>query len=117
AEVPGKGTRQLMVYRSYWGIHAVDIKSGSLMWDADCPWSLEKMYTEPRTQQAIDTWKQQGYNPIGRLNIAFENSVIGGLATDGQRVYARADLPVPPLVQHVNQRGQPMQVAGSPRAN
>src|SRR5262249_15044892 len=65
AEVPGKGTRQLMVYRSYWGIHAVDIKTGLMMWDADCPWSLEKMYTEPRTQQAIDNWKQQ-YNPIGR---------------------------------------------------
>ena len=106
AEVPGKGTRQLMVYRSYWGIHAVDIKTGLMMWDADCPWSLEKMYTEPRTQQAIDNWKQQ-YNPIGRLNVAFENSVTGALATDGQRVYAVDDLPVPPFVQNFNQFGQP----------
>src|SRR5205823_1804290 len=26
AEVPTKGSKQLMVYRSHWGIHAVDIK-------------------------------------------------------------------------------------------
>ncbi|HMF14909.1 MAG TPA: PQQ-binding-like beta-propeller repeat protein, partial [Gemmataceae bacterium] len=96
-DVPGKGTRQLMVYRSYWGIHAVDIKTGLLMWDADCKWSLEKMYSEGRTVQAIDQWKTL-YTQIARQNVILENSIVGGLTTDGQRVYTVDDLPVPPYV-------------------
>jgi outer membrane protein assembly factor BamB len=108
ADVPGRGTRQLMLYRSHWGIHAVDIKDGRLLWDADCPWSLEKMYQEPRTLQAIDNWKQQ-YKQLGRMSIALENSVIGTLSTDGQRVYCVDDLPVPPYMAHLyNQWGGQM---------
>jgi outer membrane protein assembly factor BamB len=117
AEVPGKGTRQLMVYRSHWGIHAVDIKTGLLMWDADCKWSLEQMYKEPRTIQAIDNWKQQ-YNQIARPNAIVENSVIGSLSTDGQRVYTVDDLPVPPYVAHMyNQFGGVPQFPWGPEVN
>jgi outer membrane protein assembly factor BamB len=114
AEVPGKGTRQLMLYRSHWGIHAVDIKTGLMLWDADCPWSLEKMYMEPRTLQAVDNWKQQ-YQNLGRLSIAIENSVIGTLATDGQRVYCVDDLPMPPYMAHLYNQwgGQPQMPWGS----
>src|SRR5262249_13995521 len=97
AEVPTKGSKQLMVYRSHWGIHAVDIKSGKLEWDADCKWSLEQMYKEPRIVQAIDNWRQQ-YQQIAKPYVVLENSIIGSLTTDGQRVYTVDDLPVPPYV-------------------
>jgi tetratricopeptide (TPR) repeat protein len=100
ANIPGKGARQLMIYRSHWGIHAVDINAGLLMWDADMKWSLEQMYKEPRTIQAIDNWKQ-GYQLIGRPNIVLENSVIGSLTSDGRLVYAVDDLPVPPVLGHL----------------
>jgi outer membrane protein assembly factor BamB len=116
AEVPGKGPRQLMVYRSHWGIHAVDIKTGLMMWDADCPGSLEKMYAEPVTLQAIDQWRQ-AYHNIGRLNVAFENSVIGSLATDGQRVFSVDDLPVPPHLVNFNQWGGPPQFPWGAQVN
>jgi outer membrane protein assembly factor BamB len=95
AEVPRKGRSRLAIYRSNWGIHAVDVKTGLMMWDADCPWSLEKMYQEPRTLQAIDNWKQQ-YQNLGMLHVVLENSIIGSLTADGQRVYTVDDLPVPP---------------------
>src|SRR5262249_2207565 len=100
ATVPGKGQKPLAIYRSHWGIHALDIKTGLMMWDADCPWGLEKMYMEPRTQQAIDNWRQQ-YQALGRLDVVLENSVIGSLTTDGERVYAVDDLPVPPCLGEV----------------
>jgi outer membrane protein assembly factor BamB len=116
AEVPGKGPRQLMVYRSHWGIHAVDIKTGLMMWDADCPGSLEKMYAEPVTMQAIDNWRQQ-YHNIGRLNVAFENSVIGSLATDGRLVFSVDDLPVPPYLANFNQWGQQPQFPWGAQVN
>jgi tetratricopeptide (TPR) repeat protein len=99
ADVPGKGRKQLVLYRSHWGLHAVDVKTGLMMWDADCPWSLEKMYQEPRTLQAIDNWKQQ-YQATGMSHVVLENSIIGSLSTDGQRVYTVDDLPVPPYLGH-----------------
>jgi outer membrane protein assembly factor BamB len=117
AEVPGKGSRQLMVYRSHWGIHAVDIKTGLLMWDADCKWSLEEMFKEPRKVQAIDNWRQQ-YIQVARPNAVVENSVIGSLSTDGQRVYSVDDLPVPPYVAHMyNQFGGVPQFPWGPEVN
>jgi tetratricopeptide (TPR) repeat protein len=94
--VPGKGHKSLVLYRSHWGIQAVDVKTGRLMWDADCKWSLEAMYEAPRTHQAIENWKQQ-YNQIARQNIVLENSVIGSLSTDGRLIYTVDDFPVPPL--------------------
>jgi hypothetical protein len=97
ADVPRKGRVQLAIYRSHWGIHAVDVKTGLMLWDADCPRSLEKMYTEPRTQQAIENWKQQ-YQAIGLLHVVLENSVIGSLTSDGERIYVVDDLPVPPFL-------------------
>src|SRR5262249_696043 len=71
-----------------------------LMWDADCKWSLEQMYAENRIVQAIDNWKQM-YAQIMRQNVVLENSIVGALSTDGQRVYTVDDLPVPPYVAHM----------------
>jgi outer membrane protein assembly factor BamB len=95
ADVPGKGRKRLVFYRSHWGLHAVDVKTGLMMWDADYPWSLEKMYMEPRTIQAVENWLQD-YLKLGRLNVVLENSLIGSLTTDGRLVYSIDDLPVPP---------------------
>jgi outer membrane protein assembly factor BamB len=50
--------------------------------------------------QAIDNWKQQ-YQNLGMLHVVLENSIIGSLTSDGQRVYTVDDLPVPPYVANV----------------
>src|SRR5262249_49402504 len=59
--------------------------------------SLEQMYHEPRLIQAIDNWRQQ-YQAIAKPYVVLENSIVGSLTTDGQRVYTVDDLPVPPYV-------------------
>jgi outer membrane protein assembly factor BamB len=95
ADVPAKGNTPLVVYRDHWGLRAVNVKSGELAWDADCKWSLEQMYNDPRMVQGIDDWLHQ-YRRIGRPHILLEISVIGSLSTDGHHFYAVDDLPVPP---------------------
>jgi outer membrane protein assembly factor BamB len=99
ANVPDKGPTPFMIYRSHSGIHAVNIKTGKLEWEADMDWSLERMFAETQTVQGISQW-QQMYRQMAWPNIVLENSVVGSLASDGQRVYCIDDLAVPPYVQN-----------------
>jgi outer membrane protein assembly factor BamB/tetratricopeptide (TPR) repeat protein len=102
AEVSGKKGKvrtQLLIYRSYFGVHAVEMKSGKLIWEAESEWGLERMYKENTKVQAIQQWLAWAQNQVNRPGIVLENSVLGSLSTDGQRVYAVEDLAVPPFVQ------------------
>jgi outer membrane protein assembly factor BamB len=115
AEIPdkeGKVRVPLLVYRSYSGIHAVNMKSGKLVWESESEWSLEAMYKAADKSQAISQWVNM-FNQAQRPATVLENSVLGSLSTDGQRVYAVDDVAVPPFVQQVfNGWGQPPQPAG-----
>lgn len=87
----------LLVYRSYWGIHAVEMKSGKLEWEARSDWGLETALKENRKEQAITQWLTQYVNSnLNRPGIVFENSSMGTFSSDGKYLFAVEDLAVPP---------------------
>jgi outer membrane protein assembly factor BamB len=89
----------LLVYRSYLGLHAVNVKTGEVEWASPSNWSVERMLQDSRNQknQALTTWMQfYGGGQNLRPSIPFENSTIGALSTDNTLVYAVEDLAVPP---------------------
>jgi outer membrane protein assembly factor BamB len=96
------GKRQpLLIFRSYWGIHAVHMKTGKLAWDSPSSWSLDRTLargSDARKIQAMTNWLNYYVNQQVRPQIIFENSVLGALSTDSNFVYAVEDLAVPPNV-------------------
>src|SRR5438105_301834 len=104
-----------LIYRSYAGIHAVDIKTGELLWDSiPLAGSLDAL-AELSKRNDVATWFTQ-YLAGTYQNIVFENSTVGTLSTDGSRVYAVDDLAVPPYPGYQNfpafGPGGGMQVSG-----
>lgn len=86
-----------LIYRSYWGIHAVDLhKEGKLVWEMPSFWSMDHMLTKNNKTAAITQWINM-YNQMGRQNVFYENSNVGTLSTDNTRVYCVEDLAVPPV--------------------
>ncbi len=93
--------KPLLVYRSNWGIHAVNMRTGTLDWETPSKWSLDGMATQTDGRgHALQSWigfyLQQGQLVGARPSIVFENSTVGTLSTDGNYVYAVEDLQVPP---------------------
>ncbi len=84
-----------VIYRSYFGIHAVDIKTGTLCWDSRALVSLEQLVSDANNKQQVGEWFNL-YMQGSAQNILFENSTIGSLSTDNTRVYAVDDLALPP---------------------
>ncbi len=102
-----KGEKQtpLIIYRTYSGVHAVDVKNGKIVWESPSKYSLEGLL-ETKTMSAVTNWLNTyvntPQNPGQRPTIIFENSVIGSLSTDNEYVYAVEDLAVPPPPQFQN---------------
>ena len=87
----------LLVYRSYWGIHAVQMKTGKLEWEARSDWALETALKDNRKEQAISNWLNSYVNnQFNRPGIVFENSSMGTFSSDGKYLFAVEDLAVPP---------------------
>jgi tetratricopeptide (TPR) repeat protein len=89
----------LLIYRSYWGLHAVNVKSGKLEWKTPFSWSLDRMLdknAEARRIQAANQWLANYVDQNQRPQMVFENSTLGTLSTDNTFVYAVDDLAVPP---------------------
>jgi outer membrane protein assembly factor BamB len=84
-----------VIYRSYWGIHALDIKTGELAWDSSTLASLNALLEDTNKKNDISNWIQ-AYKTGSNQNLIFENSVVGTLSTDNVRVYAVDDLGLPP---------------------
>jgi outer membrane protein assembly factor BamB len=91
----GRGRTPLAIFRSHWGIHAVDVMSGRLMWTQELRWGLDTMFSDARTMWAIRQWKQR-YEQRGLPNIVLENTLIGTLSSDDRRIYCVDDFAVPP---------------------
>jgi outer membrane protein assembly factor BamB/tetratricopeptide (TPR) repeat protein len=94
----------LLIFKNYWGVQAVNMKTGKLEWNSPSSWSLERMLdkkAEPRKVQAINNWLQFYVEQNQRPAILFENSTVGTLSTDNQFVYAVEDFAVPPPQQNV----------------
>jgi outer membrane protein assembly factor BamB len=86
--------RQTILFRSHWGIHAVDPSNGKLRWESYSNWSADRMVKEATKQAAITDWVKGWLNR--RPEALFENSVVGGLSTDGRMVFAVEDFGVGP---------------------
>ena len=89
-----KETLPLVIYRSHYGIHAVDLRSGKLFWESPSFGSFDKIVEEPNKKFQFDQWLPlyQQTSP----NLLFENSTIGTLSADNARVYSVDDLVLPP---------------------
>lgn len=91
---------QLLFYRSHWGIHAFNVKTGDLEWKNPSAWSLDTMASKPNKQPAINNWVLSYMNTLQKPNLVFENTTLGTLSSDGVNLYAIEDLAVsPPMPQ------------------
>jgi outer membrane protein assembly factor BamB len=83
-----------LYYRSYGGVHAVDLRTGKETWEAPSAWSADRLANDPRHGSYFGTWVEsyRDFSP----HVLFSNAVLGTLSTDGARVYAVDDLAVPP---------------------
>lgn len=88
---------ELLIYRSAWGVHAVNVKSGKLEWESSSKVSLASM-ASPRSglqdNSEVSNWLSFYRDQFPWLY--FDNSMIGTLSTDQSLVYAIEDLAVPP---------------------
>jgi len=99
-----KGDKQtpLLIYRSYWGIHVVDVKSGKLVWDTRSDWSLDSVLgatgkeRDSHKMTAYTSWLGYYLQSTVRPQVLFENSVLSTLSADNKMVYAVEDIPVAP---------------------
>jgi outer membrane protein assembly factor BamB len=103
-----------LIYRSYWGTHAVDVKTGKLVWEVEWKGSLEKLLksTGP-VLPTVNNWIAQ-YKNTGKANVLYENSATGTLSADNKFVYAVEDLALPPITT-LNALGAPF--PGPPQVN
>jgi hypothetical protein len=91
----------LLMYRSYWGVHAVSMQTGELEWESPSKWSLEGMATGLIDRRRFIHELKSGKLPYGnradiRPSVTFENSAVGTLQADEEFLYAIEDLQVPP---------------------
>jgi outer membrane protein assembly factor BamB/tetratricopeptide (TPR) repeat protein len=103
ATVTKDGVRKpLLIYKSFWGVHAIDMRTGKLDWDAPSDWSLERMLAgrDPRKLNAINNWLQMYLDSQQRPQILFENSICGTVSTDDEFAYVIEDFLVPPTPQN-----------------
>jgi outer membrane protein assembly factor BamB/tetratricopeptide (TPR) repeat protein len=91
--------RSLVLFRSTYGVHAADMRTGKVLWDQPSMCSLDRMLRNAKQVGTVTNWVKppNGYGHLYlRPNILFENSTVGTLSTDGSYVFAVDDLPVPP---------------------
>jgi outer membrane protein assembly factor BamB/tetratricopeptide (TPR) repeat protein len=100
-----------LVYRSHLGIHALDIKTGKLAWEAESKYSLEKLRAQGQYWQHANTWVRHHLR-VDSGNLLFENSALGTLSTDGKLLYAVEDLSVPPWTPNDEELATPRVLYG-----
>jgi outer membrane protein assembly factor BamB len=98
-----------ILYRSYWGIQALDAKTGNLLWESESTGAIDTLGVELRYFPYLESWINAylQHDP----HILFGNSVVGTLSADEERVYAIDDLAVPPFQNTYHARGRPVSVA------
>ena len=84
----------LVVFRSHWGLHAVDPYAGKLSWDTPSLWSLDRMVRDSKKSQFLHSAAKVVLEK--RPQALFENGVVGTVSTDGVFVYVVEDFELPP---------------------
>ncbi len=96
-----------LLIRTYDGIHAISLrgeetadgrkKPGEMLWKSSADGSLYALLSKADKKNTLSQWYEVYRNPsVGQAGVLFENSTIGTLSHDGQRVYFVDDLTVPP---------------------
>ena len=110
----------LAVYRSHGGLVARNLKNGSIHWANPIDWSIDRMahgglLSKAKHRDALDTWLSgyisgtaNGMAVGGSPSLVFENSTVGTISSDGQRVFTVVDFEVPPASPSFNGMGFPM---------
>jgi outer membrane protein assembly factor BamB/tetratricopeptide (TPR) repeat protein len=91
----------LVVFRSHYGIHAADLKTGKLKWETPSTYSLDRMVRNTKQVGNVSQWVNAHLQT--RPNLLLENSTVGTLSTDGTFVFAVDDLAIPPGNVNPNQ--------------
>jgi tetratricopeptide (TPR) repeat protein len=89
----GGRTRELVCFRSHWGVHAADVKTGKLVWETVSSWSADRMLKDNRKVEAFKEWAA-AYKPMYPA-VLWENSSLGSLSSDGTLLYLVEDLCIP----------------------
>jgi len=84
-----------LIFRSYSGVQAADLRTGKLVWEQPANWSLDKLVADGRKLAALRNWIGT-YGQGGSQHVVYENSTVGSLSTDHTLVYAVDDLALPP---------------------
>jgi outer membrane protein assembly factor BamB len=99
-----------LVYRDYYGIKAVDLKTGELLWDSRAMNSLEGSAGDNAVVKRLRVSEWYNHYERSHYPVLFENSSVATLSADAGRVYYVDDLAVPPHPQWWSQSGwQPQQ--------
>ena len=94
----------LAVYRSHGGLVARNLKSGAIHWANPIDWSMDRMaygllLSKKKHGDALDEWLKQYLGNSQKPNQLFENSTVGTISSDGQRVFTIVDFEIPPPQQ------------------
>ena len=95
-----------VVYRSAFGVHALDAKTGKELWRRASPLSLDGIVRDPGKKVQLEYWFKSQYMTM--RTALYENSVLGTLSSDGNKVYEIEDLALPPHPSQImmDQNGQ-----------
>jgi outer membrane protein assembly factor BamB len=85
-----------VICRTYGGLHAIDLTTGKLAWEAKSNWGLENMVSSSAKMATINGWLNYYVSQNQRPAILYENSRLGTLSTDGRFLFAVEDLAIPP---------------------
>jgi outer membrane protein assembly factor BamB len=96
-------TVKVVVYRSYWGVHARalnevkadEVQPGEIYWEAPGSWSLDRMLKEPKHVGTLNRWLASYVQDRLHPGILFENATVGTISADSARVYCVDDFQVP----------------------
>jgi outer membrane protein assembly factor BamB len=85
-------------FRSYLGVHGVDLNDGKLVWEQDLDYSVDTLVNNRRGGGKLIQIQQwlPSYQQTGNLNLLYENSTLGTLTTDGKLLFTIDDLALPP---------------------
>jgi hypothetical protein len=89
-----------VIYRSHWGLHAVDLETGALQWKSQLNGGFDsplQLVSPPKNIHPQLTGWVSAFLQAGP-NVLVENTAQGTLSSDGVRVFAVEDLAVPPYV-------------------
>jgi outer membrane protein assembly factor BamB/tetratricopeptide (TPR) repeat protein len=84
-----------VVCRGHDGVHAFDVATGRSLWKAASPLSLDAILNDPTFNKTV-SFKEWVRLHGNARELIVQNSVLGTLSSDGNRVYAVEDLPLPP---------------------